>query len=161
MALVWIQKNASSSSWAQQSAVQVFPENDKCVPNTGRKITVNRGVGKFLCFFSQAPRHEGVFTDWRYSSTYSLTSAFDGVKWSGTRPRRFIPRERAPITHGMGDWVGSRAVLDAVVKSKIPSHRRESNPRTPIFQPVAQRYTDWAITALGVGKGKRLSFPCA
>jgi hypothetical protein len=26
--------------------------------------------------------------------------------------------------------------------------RRESNPRTPIVQPVAQRYTDWAITAL-------------
>jgi hypothetical protein len=23
--------------------------------------------------------------------------------------------------------------------------RRESNPRTPIVQPVAQRYTDWAI----------------
>jgi hypothetical protein len=27
------------------------------------------------------------------------------------------------------------------------SHR-ESNPRTPIVQPVAQRYTDWAITAV-------------
>jgi hypothetical protein len=35
-----------------------------------------------------------------------------------------------------------------VVKRKIPSPRRESNPRTPIVQPVAQRYTDWAITAL-------------
>jgi hypothetical protein len=30
----------------------------------------------------------------------------------------------------------------AVVKRKIPSPRRESNPRTPIVQPVAQRYTD-------------------
>jgi hypothetical protein len=38
--------------------------------------------------------------------------------------------------------VGSRAVLDTVVKGKIPSPRRESNPRTPINQPVAQRYTD-------------------
>jgi hypothetical protein len=37
--------------------------------------------------------------------------------------------------------VGPRAVLDAVVKRKIPSPRRESNPRTPIIQPVAQRYT--------------------
>jgi hypothetical protein len=27
---------------------------------------------------------------------------------------------------------------------------RESNPRTPIVQPVAQRYTDWAITALPI-----------
>jgi hypothetical protein len=39
--------------------------------------------------------------------------------------------------------VGTRAVLDTVVKRKIPSPRRESNPRTPIVQPVAQRYTDW------------------
>jgi hypothetical protein len=35
-----------------------------------------------------------------------------------------------------------------VVKRKILSHRRESNPIIPIVQPVAQRYTDWAITAL-------------
>jgi hypothetical protein len=32
--------------------------------------------------------------------------------------------------------VGSRAVLDAVVKRKIPSPRRESNPRNAIIQPV-------------------------
>jgi hypothetical protein len=32
--------------------------------------------------------------------------------------------------------------LKAMVKKKIPSTRRESNPRTPIIQPVAQRYTD-------------------
>jgi hypothetical protein len=36
--------------------------------------------------------------------------------------------------------VGSRTVLNTVVKRKIPSPRRESNPRTPIVQPVAQRY---------------------
>jgi hypothetical protein len=42
----------------------------------------------------------------------------------------------------MGGWVGSRVVLDAVVKRKIPSLHRESNPRIPIVQPVAQRYTD-------------------
>jgi hypothetical protein len=41
-----------------------------------------------------------------------------------------------------------RAVLDAVVKRKIRSLRRASNPRTPIVQPVARRYTDSAITAL-------------
>jgi hypothetical protein len=44
--------------------------------------------------------------------------------------------------------VGPRAVLETVVKRKIPSPRRESNPRTPIVQPVVQRYTDLAITAL-------------
>jgi hypothetical protein len=45
-------------------------------------------------------------------------------------------------THWMGGWMGPRAVLDAVVKRKIPSPRQESNPKTPIVQTVAQRYTD-------------------
>jgi hypothetical protein len=42
--------------------------------------------------------------------------------------------------------VDCTAVLDTVVKRKIPSRRRESDPRTLIVQPVAQRYTDRAIT---------------
>jgi hypothetical protein len=71
-----------------------------------------------------------------------LTSALDGGEWSTSRPGRFIPREKAPGTHWIGGWVGPRAVLDAAVKKKIFSLRRESNSRTPIFQPVAQRYTD-------------------
>jgi hypothetical protein len=54
----------------------------------------------------------------------------------------FTPSERAPGTRWIGGWVGPRAVLDAVVKRKIPSPLRESNPRAPIVQPVAQRYTD-------------------
>jgi hypothetical protein len=44
--------------------------------------------------------------------------------------------------------VGPRAVLNAVVKRKIPSPHRVSNPRTPIVQPVAQRYTEWATRLL-------------
>jgi hypothetical protein len=35
--------------------------------------------------------------------------------------------------------VGPRAVLEAVVKRKILSPRRESNPRTQIIQPVDRR----------------------
>jgi hypothetical protein len=50
--------------------------------------------------------------------------------------------ETAPGAHWIGGWVCLRAILDAVVKRKIPSLRRESNPRTPIVQPIAQRYTD-------------------
>jgi hypothetical protein len=80
--------------------------------------------------------------EWRYSSTHSLTSALDGGEWSASHPGRFTPRERAPGTHWIGGWVSPRAVLDAVVKGKIPSPRRESNPRTLTVQPVAQRYTD-------------------
>jgi hypothetical protein len=37
---------------------------------------------------------------------------------------------------------------DTVMKRKIPSPHRESNPRTPIVQLVASRYTDWAMTIL-------------
>jgi hypothetical protein len=36
--------------------------------------------------------------------------------------------------------VGPSAVLGAVVKRKIPSPSRKSNPRTSIVQPVAQCY---------------------
>jgi hypothetical protein len=42
--------------------------------------------------------------------------------------------------------VGPSAVLDAVVKRKIPIPCRESDLRAQIIQPVAQRYTDRAIT---------------
>jgi hypothetical protein len=73
-----------------------------------------------LCF-NWAPRHEGVLGEWRYSSTHSLTSALDGGEWSASRTGRFTPRERAPGTHWIGGWVSPRAVLDAVVKRKIPS----------------------------------------
>jgi hypothetical protein len=100
-----------------------------------------------LCF-NRPPRHEGLLGEWRYSSTHSLTSALNGGEWSASRPGRFTSKERAPGTHWIGGWVGPRAVLDAVVKRRISSPRRESNPKTPIVQPVAQSYTDWAITAL-------------
>jgi hypothetical protein len=65
-----------------------------------------------------------------------LTSALDGGEWSASRPGRFTCRERAPGTHWIGGWMGLRAVLDAVLKRKIPSPRRESNPTTPIVQSV-------------------------
>jgi hypothetical protein len=79
----------------------------------------------------------GRMEEWRCSATRSLTSALDGGVWSAWRPGRFTPKERARGIHWIGGWVGPRAVLDAVVKRKIPSSRRESIPRTPIVQPVA------------------------
>jgi hypothetical protein len=71
-----------------------------------------------------------------YSSTHFLTSALDGRERLASRPGRFTSRERASGTHWIGSWVGRRAILDAVVKRKIPSLRRESNLRIPIVQPV-------------------------
>jgi hypothetical protein len=79
---------------------------------------------KLSLIFNQAPRPEGVLVEWRYSSTHSLISALDGGEWSASHTSRFTPR----------------VVLDAVVKIRIPSPRRESNPRIPIVQPIAQRY---------------------
>jgi hypothetical protein len=46
-----------------------------------------------------------------------LTSALVG-EWSASRPGRFTPRERAPGTHWIGGWVGSRAGIDDVEKTK-------------------------------------------
>jgi hypothetical protein len=77
-----------------------------------------------------------------YSYTHFLTSALDGGEWTASRPGRFTPRERVPSIHWIGGWVGPRAVLDTVMKRKIPSPRRESKPRIPIVQPVAQLYSD-------------------
>jgi hypothetical protein len=65
-----------------------------------------------------------------------LASALYEVELSASYSDRFTPRERAPGTHWIGDWVDSRTVLNTVVKRKIPSPRRESNRRTPIVQPV-------------------------
>jgi hypothetical protein len=38
-----------------------------------------------------------------------------------------LPGERAPDTHWIGDWVSPSAVLDAVVKRKIPSSQIPSD----------------------------------
>jgi hypothetical protein len=92
-----------------------------------------------LCFFNRAPRNEGVLGEWRYSSTHYLTLALHGGEWTASLSGRFTHRERDPGIQWIGGWVGPRAVLDAVVKRKIPRPRRESKSRTPIVQPVAQR----------------------
>jgi hypothetical protein len=65
-----------------------------------------------------------------------LTVALDGAEWLPSRPGRFTLSERTPGTHCVGSWVGPRAVLDTVVKRKIPSSSRESKPRTPTVQPI-------------------------
>jgi hypothetical protein len=90
--------------------------------NKSAAPTVKVKVKFSLCFlFNWAPRHEGILGEWRYSSTHSLTSALDGGEWSASRPHCFTSRERDPGTHWIGGWVGPRAILDTVVKRKIPS----------------------------------------
>jgi hypothetical protein len=68
-----------------------------------------------------------------------------GIRWRWVvnfMPRPLYPQGKSPWCPLNRRWVDPRTLLDAVVKRKIPSPRRESNPRTPIVQPVAQRYTD-------------------
>jgi hypothetical protein len=95
-------------------------------------------------YFNLAPCHGGIL-----GVKVQIHAFFDfGTRWRWVisfTSRSLYPREGAPGTHWIGGWVGPRAVLDAVVKRKIPRPRRESNPRTPIVQPVAWRYTDWAM----------------
>jgi hypothetical protein len=106
-----------------------------------------------LCFFQLIIMPWRRIGEWRYCSTHSLISAPDGGEWSASRTGHFTPRERAPGTPWIGGWVGPRAVLDTVVNRKTPGPHWESNSRTPIIQPVAQHYTDWAITALFISEG--------
>jgi hypothetical protein len=56
------------------------------------------------------------------------------------KPRPLYPQGKSPWYPL--DRIGLRAVLNAVVKKKILSPRRESSRRTSIVQPIAQRYTD-------------------
>jgi len=68
---------------------------------------------------------------------HSLTLALDGGEWTALHPSCFTPKERAPGTHWIGDWVGTRVILDMVMKRKISSPCQESNPRTSIIQLIA------------------------
>ena len=69
-------------------------------------------------------------------SRCSSTSALDGGGWLTPRPDRFTPG-KDPV-----GWVGPRADIDGCGKSDPPpgfDHRTA--------QPVASRYSDWAIPA--------------
>jgi hypothetical protein len=81
-----------------------------------------------------------------------LRSLFDlGTRWGwvvSLTPRPLYLQGESPFNPLDRRLGGTRAVLDAVATRKITNPRRESNPITPIVQPVAQRYTDWADTAL-------------
>jgi hypothetical protein len=76
-----------------------------------------------LSFFNWAPRHEDVL----------------GSGGIASRPSRFTPRERTPGTPWIGGWAGSRAVLYAVVKKKIPAPigNRTLEPRSSSHSLVA------------------------
>jgi hypothetical protein len=84
--------------------------------------------------------------EWRYSST--IPDFGTGWKWvvSFTSLPLYSQRN-SPRTHWIEGWMGSRAGLDVLKERKtLPP----AGNRTPAVQPVARRYTAWAIPALKV-----------
>jgi hypothetical protein len=57
-----------------------------------------------------------------------VTSALYGGLWSASSPGCFVPGENAPDIHWKWGFLGSRACLDAVPKTKAPCFCQESNP---------------------------------
>jgi hypothetical protein len=102
------------------------------------------------------------YWEWRYSSTHSLTSALDGGEWSALPPGKESPLY--PLDRRLG---GPQSRSGRGGEEKIPSPRRESNPRTPIVQPVAHRYTTelfrlllWRVDADIVNEQSRTADKC-
>jgi hypothetical protein len=91
--------------------------------------------------------HEGPEGEKRYSSTPSLTSALDGGRWSTPHPSRFTPgKDPVPIVQEAG-WA-PEAVWSGAEISPPPVF----DPRT--VEPVASRYTVWAISAPRITTGR-------
>jgi hypothetical protein len=56
---------------------------------------------------------------------YTMKTYYMKVTGQFHAPVALLPRERATGTQWIGDWMGPRAGLDAVVKRKIPSQCQE------------------------------------
>jgi hypothetical protein len=80
-----------------------------------------------------------------------LTSALAGGEWSGSDPRRFTTRERAPGIH----WVGPRAGVDDVEKILDPIGIRTPTPLSSSPQPV---YIPTALSCLPRTSSLRINY---
>jgi hypothetical protein len=70
-----------------------------------------------------------------------LTSALDGGKWSYSRLCTLFPRTASGTRFTEG-WVGFKAGMDVVERTKISYHYRKSNPNSSAVKPVAYSFTD-------------------
>jgi hypothetical protein len=89
-----------------------------------------------------------------YAMKAFLTWELDGGEWSASCSCHFTPRERAPDTHWIGDWVGPRASLDAVEKRNI-LHCQESNHSTCIPSLCRLRYQGSSPHPMKLKRNKR------
>jgi hypothetical protein len=74
-----------------------------------------------------------------------LTSALVGGEWSVSRPGPFNPGERAPANHWIGG--GPQSHSGRRGEENILDPPGTPAPAPSVVQPVAIRYTDYAIQA--------------
>jgi hypothetical protein len=109
------------------------------------------GVQKNPCFCRESKPNRRVRKAWKTQRG----RLFDlGSRWRWVvsfTPRPLYPQRKSPWYPLVRRLGGPQSRSGRGGEEKNFQPRRESNPRTPIVQPVAQRYTDWAITALSSG----------
>jgi hypothetical protein len=77
--------------------------------------------------------------EWKYNSTFLDLGTNMAV--SGQLHASVLPSGKDPRTHWLRGWVGPRGGLDVVEKRKSYT----VGNRNRAIQPIALRYTDWAI----------------
>jgi hypothetical protein len=71
-------------------------------------------------------------------------------------PRPLYPRGNTPGTHWIGGWVDPQSRSEQRGQEKILNPTGTRSPDPSVVQPVASRYTDYAIPAPEAGTGCRL-----
>jgi hypothetical protein len=104
-------------------------------------LTKHHAINTYWGIVGVAPRNLDLGTRWRWVVSFTPRPLYP----QGKSPRYPLDRRRG----------GPQSRSGCGGEEKIPSPRRESNPRTPIVQPVAQRYTDWG------GGGETKFLPCS
>jgi hypothetical protein len=108
--------------WARMATVSSASARDSW-------LSLTRKLREFT--FDLTSRSSKHMEEWGTTPPF-ITFALDGGEWSGLRPCRFTPGERAPGTHWIGGWMGPRFGLDAVEKRQIlPLTGIETGPSRP------------------------------
>jgi hypothetical protein len=131
----WTKYSTTNGRFGQLWSATLISSSRKWVIN--QSYYQRRGKGKV----HQRTGHKGPEGEQSYSTTLSLTSALDGGWWSTPHAGHLTPGN-TPGTHCTGGWVGPTAGVDGRGKSSPP---QGFDPRN--VQPVANRYTDYAIPA--------------
>jgi hypothetical protein len=107
----------------------------------------------FTCSFNdlKLKLKQSHYTPWnawgerRYSSYSFSTSALDGGEWSASRPcRALAPGKGPPVPIVQEAWWAPQPVWTQRLQEKSFRLCRGSNLDSPVVQPVARDYTDWA-----------------